>query len=92
MKDVLPSPACCLSVCLLVAITPPSDRVYMQAAAVFRQLRPEKPANQQRLSYGRKADKADSKDESVERRAFQLAFSTLKCKRPLCLRPFWGGG
>lgn len=67
------------SLCLLVAVTPPSDQVYMQAAAVFRQLRPEKPANQQHLCYGKKTDEPESKDETIERRAYQLAFNTLKC-------------
>lgn len=57
----------------------------MQAAAVFRQLRPEKPANQRHLRYEKKTDEKkktdepDSKDETVERRAYQLAFNTLKC-------------
>ncbi|TNM86106.1 hypothetical protein fugu_008377 [Takifugu bimaculatus] len=58
------------------AITPPSDQVYIQAAAVFHQLRPEKPTNHQHLHYGKKPD--EIKDEIPERRAFQLAFKTLK--------------
>lgn len=68
-----------LSLCLLVAAAPPSDQVYMQAAAVFRRLQPEKAAKQQQLHYGEKRDEAHSTDESVQRRAYQLAFSTLTC-------------
>lgn len=64
-----------------VAVTPPSDQVYMQAAAIFRQLRPEKPARQQHLRSAKTTDEPDSKDESVARRAYQLAFNTLKCRR-----------
>lgn len=51
----------------------------MQAAAVFRQLRPEKPADQQHLRYGKKTDETEGQDPTVERRAYQLAFNTLKC-------------
>lgn len=68
-----------LSLRLPVVVTPPSDQVYMQAAAVFRQLRPEKPADQQHLRYGQRPDEAVGDDETVERRAYQLAFDTLKC-------------
>lgn len=87
LKDFLSSPR--LSSCPLpVAVTPPSDQVYMQAAAVFRQLRPEKPARQQHLRYGRKPEEPASKDETVARRAYQLAFNTLKCTVEKCAALF----
>lgn len=72
-----PSILLLFSCCVLVAIIPPSDQVYIQAAAVFHQLRPEKPINHQNLHNGKKPD--EIKDEIPERQAFQLAFKTLKC-------------
>ncbi|KAF0037416.1 hypothetical protein F2P81_010290 [Scophthalmus maximus] len=70
LQSSLPSPAC-----------PPSDQVYLQASAIFQHLREEKPVPLQHLHYGRKADlpRAESGDKPGQRRAYQLAFDTLKC-------------
>ncbi|AWP05626.1 putative methyltransferase NSUN7 [Scophthalmus maximus] len=59
---------------------PPSDQVYLQASAIFQHLREEKPVPLQHLHYGRKADlpRAESGDKPGQRRAYQLAFDTLK--------------
>ncbi|TNN62794.1 hypothetical protein EYF80_027020 [Liparis tanakae] len=61
--------------------SPPSDRAYLQAAGIFRRLRTEKPAEQQLLHYGRGADTPlpQSGAGAAQRRAYQLAFNTLKC-------------
>lgn len=63
------------------AVSPPSDEVYLQAAAIFQQLRTEKTVTQQPLHYGKKTDtpQPESKDKTTQRRAYQLAFDTLKC-------------
>ncbi|XP_061575177.1 putative methyltransferase NSUN7 [Cololabis saira] len=61
-------------------IYPRSDEVYLQAAAVFQQLRPEKPATHQLLQYGKKTDMpaVESGDKAAREQAYQLAFNTLK--------------
>ncbi|XP_036962709.1 putative methyltransferase NSUN7 [Acanthopagrus latus] len=59
-------------------VSPPSDEAYLQAAAIFQQLRTEK--TQQPGHYGRKTDapQPESKDKTTQRQAYQLAFNTLK--------------
>ncbi|XP_062243587.1 putative methyltransferase NSUN7 isoform X2 [Platichthys flesus] len=59
---------------------PPSDQAYLQAAVVFQQLREEKPGPLQPLRYGKKTDTPlpEGGDKPTQRRAFQLAFNTLK--------------
>ncbi|XP_073321031.1 putative methyltransferase NSUN7 [Pagrus major] len=61
-------------------VHPPSDDAYLQAAAIFQQLRAEKTVTQQPLHYGKKTDtpQPESKDKTTQRQAYQLAFSTLK--------------
>ncbi|XP_029987848.1 LOW QUALITY PROTEIN: putative methyltransferase NSUN7 [Sphaeramia orbicularis] len=58
----------------------PSDQAFLQAAAIFQQLRMEKPVTQQLLHYGQKTDAPlpESEDKITQRQAYQLAFSTLK--------------
>ncbi|XP_069553253.1 putative methyltransferase NSUN7 [Brachyistius frenatus] len=58
----------------------PSDQVYLQAAAVFQQLRTEKPVTHQLLQYEKKTDTPlpESGDKPSQKKAYQLAFSTLK--------------
>ncbi|XP_068447919.1 putative methyltransferase NSUN7 [Clinocottus analis] len=60
--------------------SPPSDRAYLQAAAIFHRLRSEKPAAQQLLRYGNGADTPppESGAQTARRRAYELAFNTLK--------------
>lgn len=67
--------------------SPLSDQAYLQAAAVFQQLRPEKTVAQQLLHYGKKTDKpqAESRDKATQRQAYQLAFNTLKCTKLIIL-------
>ncbi|CAB1436941.1 unnamed protein product [Pleuronectes platessa] len=62
-------------------VCPPSDQAYLQAAVVFQQLREEKPGPLQPLRYGKKTDTPlpEGGDKPTQRRAFQLAFDTLKC-------------
>nr|XP_046269946.1 putative methyltransferase NSUN7 isoform X2 [Scatophagus argus] len=57
-----------------------SDQAYLQAAAIFQQLRTEKTVTQQLLQYGRKTDmpQPESRDKTTQRQAYQLAFNTLK--------------
>ncbi|XP_076026411.1 putative methyltransferase NSUN7 [Genypterus blacodes] len=64
----------------LPAVSPPSDQVYLQAAAIFQQMYKEKPMTEQLLHYGKKTDTAlpESGDRRTQRRAYQLAFNTLK--------------
>ncbi|XP_029949190.1 putative methyltransferase NSUN7 [Salarias fasciatus] len=61
-------------------VHPPSDQVYLQAAAVFQRLRTEKPVTCQLLHYLKKTDTPlpESGDKPTEEQAYQLAFSTLK--------------
>lgn len=67
--------------------SPLSDQAYLQAAAVFQQLRPERTVAQQLLHYGKKTDKpqAESRDKATQRQAYQLAFNTLKCTKLIIL-------
>ncbi|KAM4595690.1 putative methyltransferase NSUN7 [Fundulus diaphanus] len=62
------------------SVCPPSDQAFLQAAAIFQQLRREKPVSHQLLQYERKTDTLplDSGDEATQRQAYQLAFNTLK--------------
>ncbi|KAM3622583.1 uncharacterized protein V6R79_000679 [Siganus canaliculatus] len=65
---------------LPLTVPPPSDQVYLQAAAIFQQLRTEKAEAQQLLHYGKKTDapQPESGDKATQRQAYQLAFNTLK--------------
>nr|XP_019955866.1 PREDICTED: putative methyltransferase NSUN7 [Paralichthys olivaceus] len=69
LQSSLPSP-----------VSPPSDQAYLQASAIFQQLREEKPVPLQPLRYGEKTDTPlpESGDKPTLRRAYQLAFNTLK--------------
>ncbi|XP_050926588.1 putative methyltransferase NSUN7 [Lates calcarifer] len=62
--------------------SPPSDQAYLQASAIFQQLREEKPVALQLLHYGKKTDTSlppeSSGNKSTQRQAYQLAFNTLK--------------
>uniref|UniRef100_A0A3Q2DEL8 Uncharacterized protein n=1 Tax=Cyprinodon variegatus TaxID=28743 RepID=A0A3Q2DEL8_CYPVA len=60
-------------------------KVFLQAAAIFQQLRREKPASHQLLQYEKKTDTLpiSSGDKAAEQQAYQLAFNTLKCKTSL---------
>ncbi|XP_062420718.1 putative methyltransferase NSUN7 [Pungitius pungitius] len=60
--------------------SPPSDGAYLQAAAIFRRLRAEKPVARQLLQYGRRTGTPppESGFKPPRRRAYQLAFDTLK--------------
>ncbi|XP_015245126.1 PREDICTED: putative methyltransferase NSUN7 isoform X2 [Cyprinodon variegatus] len=62
------------------SVSPPSDQVFLQAAAIFQQLRREKPASHQLLQYEKKTDTLpiSSGDKAAEQQAYQLAFNTLK--------------
>ncbi|KAK9540188.1 hypothetical protein VZT92_002657 [Zoarces viviparus] len=81
-KETLPFllPLPCLHSLLQSPASPPSDRAYLQAAAIFRRLRTEKPVTQQLLHYGRRTDTPlpERGDKTAQRRAYQLAFNTLK--------------
>ncbi|KAM7394255.1 hypothetical protein PAMP_021068 [Pampus punctatissimus] len=59
---------------------PPSDQAYLQAAGIFQQLHTEKPVTHQLLHYAKKTDTPlpESRDKTIQRQAFQLAFNTLK--------------
>ncbi|KAM9314833.1 putative methyltransferase NSUN7 [Pholidichthys leucotaenia] len=61
-------------------VCPPSDQVYLQAAAIFQHLRTEKPVTHQRLHYGKKTDTPlpECGDRPTRKQAYQLAFNTLK--------------
>ncbi|XP_041640016.1 putative methyltransferase NSUN7 [Cheilinus undulatus] len=62
------------------SVSPLSDQAYMQAAAIFQQLRTEKRVAQQLLHYEKKTDISlqENGDKATQRQAFQLAFNTLK--------------
>ncbi|MEQ2175048.1 hypothetical protein GOODEAATRI_014236, partial [Goodea atripinnis] len=62
------------------SVCPPSDQVFLQAAAIFQQLRREKPVSHQLLQYEKKTDTLplDSGDKATQKQAYQLAFNTLK--------------
>ncbi|XP_068178462.1 putative methyltransferase NSUN7 [Antennarius striatus] len=57
----------------------PSDRVYLQAAAIFQQLQRETMTGQL-LPYRKKTDTPlpESRDKPTQRQAYQLVFNTLK--------------
>ncbi|XP_059191465.1 putative methyltransferase NSUN7 [Centropristis striata] len=78
LSFVLPLPRLYSS--LTSPVSPPSDEAYLQAAAIFQKLRTEKPITQHHLHYGKKTDTPleESGDKPTQRRAYQLAFSTLK--------------
>ncbi|XP_034438377.1 putative methyltransferase NSUN7 [Hippoglossus hippoglossus] len=61
-------------------VSPPSDQAYLQAAVIFQQLREEKPGPLQPLRYGKQTDTPlpEGGDKPTQRRAYQLAFNTLK--------------
>ncbi|KAM6940097.1 putative methyltransferase NSUN7 [Xenentodon cancila] len=59
-------------------VYPQSDEVYLQAAAVFQQLRPEKSVTHQLLQYGEKMPLVESRDKATQEQVYQLAFNTLK--------------
>ncbi|XP_029356965.1 putative methyltransferase NSUN7 [Echeneis naucrates] len=61
-------------------VCPPSDQAYLQASAIFQQLREEKPVALQILHYAKKADTPlpESRDKTTQKQAYQLAFNTLK--------------
>ncbi|XP_068607131.1 putative methyltransferase NSUN7 [Brachionichthys hirsutus] len=64
----------------LPSSTPPlTDQVYLQAAAIFQQLRTEKTTGRL-LPYRKKTDAPhpESRDKTTQRRAYQLVFNTLK--------------
>ncbi|KAM6941647.1 putative methyltransferase NSUN7 [Lycodopsis pacificus] len=81
-KETLPFllPLPCLHSLSQSPASPPSDRAYLQAAAIFHRLRTEKPVTQQLLHYGRRTDTPlpESGAKTAQRRAYQLAFNTLK--------------
>nr|XP_055033275.1 putative methyltransferase NSUN7 [Misgurnus anguillicaudatus] len=58
----------------------PSDRVYLQAAAIFQNTNQNKPAAHRLISYGNRSEVSvhDTRDESSQRQAYQLAFNALK--------------
>ncbi|XP_043970068.1 putative methyltransferase NSUN7 isoform X2 [Gambusia affinis] len=59
------------------AVCPPSDQVFLQAAAIFQQLCREKPEPHQLLQYENRLP-LNSDDEATQKQAYQLAFNTLK--------------
>lgn len=69
----------------LPTASPLSDQIFVDAAVIFQQLREEKPVTQQLLQYGKKTDTPLplNGDKVTEMKAFQLAFSTLKCTMAL---------
>uniref|UniRef100_UPI003AAD1DC0 putative methyltransferase NSUN7 n=1 Tax=Centroberyx gerrardi TaxID=166262 RepID=UPI003AAD1DC0 len=65
---------------LLHPSSPSPDQTYLQAAAIFQRLRMDKPITEELLHYGKKMDTPlpESRDKTTQRRAYQLAFCTLK--------------
>ncbi|XP_043970066.1 putative methyltransferase NSUN7 isoform X1 [Gambusia affinis] len=59
------------------SVCPPSDQVFLQAAAIFQQLCREKPEPHQLLQYENRLP-LNSDDEATQKQAYQLAFNTLK--------------
>lgn len=59
-----------------------SDKVYLLASVIFQNNHLEKPAAQQLVNYGkgRGIPLPEIKDEEKQRAAYELAFSTFKCK------------
>ncbi|XP_051801353.1 putative methyltransferase NSUN7 [Acanthochromis polyacanthus] len=78
LASLLPLPQ--LQSSSLSAVCPPSDQIYLQAAAVFQQLHTEKPVTHQGLHYGKKTDTPppESGGKPAQKQAYQLAFNTLK--------------
>ncbi|TKS68167.1 hypothetical protein D9C73_002228 [Collichthys lucidus] len=69
-------------------VPPPSDQAFLQAAAIFQQLRTEKSVTKQRLHYGKKktdTTQPETGDETPQRQAYHLAFNTLKCVKSLII-------
>lgn len=58
------------------------DRVYLLASVIYQNNHLEKPAAQRLVSYGKERGLRlpEVKDEEMHRAAYELAFSTLKCK------------
>lgn len=58
------------------------DKVYMLASVIFQNNHLEKPAAQRLVNYGkdRGIPVPKFKDEKMQRTAYELAFSALKCK------------
>lgn len=58
------------------------DQVYLDAAAIFQDTHKDKVTAHQVISYGKrsKVTVLKVKDEVWQRRAYELAFNTLKCK------------
>ncbi|PWA30593.1 hypothetical protein CCH79_00009322, partial [Gambusia affinis] len=59
------------------AVCPPSDQVFLQAAAIFQQLCREKPEPHELLQYENRLP-LNSDDKATQKQAYQLAFNTLK--------------
>ncbi|KAM9769668.1 putative methyltransferase NSUN7 [Menidia menidia] len=78
LKTLLPLPH--LHPPSLCPAPPPSDRAYLQAAAIFQQLRAEKPETRQLLRYDKKTDAPlpECGDKALQEQAYQLAFNTLR--------------
>lgn len=70
--------------CSLLEWNPNSipDHVYLDAAAIFQNAQQDKSAAHRIISYGKKSKVTllKVKDEVWQRTAYELAFSTLKCK------------
>ncbi|KAM4750503.1 putative methyltransferase NSUN7 [Anableps anableps] len=62
------------------SVCPPSDQVFLQAAAIFQQLCRENPESHQLLQYEKRTDTLPlgSGDKATQKQAYQLAFNTLK--------------
>ncbi|XP_028310676.1 putative methyltransferase NSUN7 [Gouania willdenowi] len=75
-----PLPLFHLQTSSLPSAQPPSDEVYLQAAAIFQQLQTEKPVKNQLLHYGKNTESPPlgNEDKPGEEEAYQLAFLTLK--------------
>lgn len=58
------------------------DRVYLLAAVIFQNYHWEKPASHQLVHFGKKRDLPlpEVKNKKMQHVAYELAFSTLKCK------------
>lgn len=80
-----------LNICIVTPpASPPSDQAFLQAADIFQWLREEKPITLQLLHYGKKTDAPlpESGDKTTQRRAYQLAFNTLKCTVALFVKEY----
>lgn len=58
------------------------DKVYLLASVIFQNNCSEKPAAQRLVNYGKERGipLPEVKDDELQRTAYELAFSTLKCK------------